>query len=789
MKDRELEDLEAMLARARAAAEAGERPEAERIYRQLVATELSDPRPYCNLAVLALMEKRSAEAIPLLERAAAIDPDHARTQLNLGMALQLEERTSEAIVALRQAVRLDPQLAEAWNNLGYVLTAAKQPEEAMEAYRKALDLNPVYSTAAENLSRLLADYSNPTAAEAVLRNLPEQAITATVVFTLGEMLRLQGRFQEARDAYFRSMDLAPEDADLRLGVGQALISCGLADEAVMTLLPLPAMRPDDPLPLGLLAFSLQAIGEMEQAMELYQQVLKMDPQLLPPRNLLGLCYAIRGQHDLAIREFRAGLEVDPTHEDLRCNLAASIRNQGFLADSMAELDRLLEEIPDSIGALVIQLFNCSIGSESLAPRALELSRRYWQLVRAQPSGLILPAFGSQGQSSPFDQATSHEPARPVAAPTASLPAAPREDRRLRIGFLSAEIGNHVVGSFLSSFLEHYNRERFAVELFGATRRFENNAHWMVDQVDEHWLLQSMGMGEARALIQSRRIDVLVETSGFTADTAIGLLAERCAPIQCHYIGYHATTGLDTIDWFIGDAETVPEAFAPQFVERLWRLPRPWLARTPMLHPPEAISTNTDGIPVLGSFNQLAKLGEETLRYWAAALKAVPTAQVLVKDRCTADSQNCDRIRTTLAGYGVAPERITFLGYAGSMAEHLALYNQLDVALDATPWSSATTAFDALEMGVPLVAIRGGCTAARMSSGLLRGVNRSEWLAESPEQFAAIVSRLCSDLPALREGKQALRRHVLASSLFDPVHLCHALEQAFTAMAAGEDSPV
>jgi len=307
MRDLEFQDLEATLAKARAAAETGDRSEAERIYRQLVATGLLDVRPYCNLAVLALMEKRSAEAIPLLERAAAIDPDHAKTQLNLGMALQLEERTSEAIEALRQAVRLDPQLAEAWNNLGYALTADQQPEEAMQAYRMALALDSAYSIAAENLARLLADHSNPAAAEALLRNLPEQAITATVMFTLGEMLRLQGRFEEARDAYLRSMELAPEDADLRLGIANALIGCGLADEAVITLLPLPAMRPKDPLPLAFLAWSLQAIGDGDQAIELYRQALRMDPGLVAPRNLLGLCYAVRGQHDLAIREFREGL--------------------------------------------------------------------------------------------------------------------------------------------------------------------------------------------------------------------------------------------------------------------------------------------------------------------------------------------------------------------------------------------------------------------------------------------------------------------------------------------------
>ena len=439
------------------------------------------------------------------------------------------------------------------------------------------------------------------------------------------------------------------------------------------------------------------------------------------------------------------------------SLAASLRSQGYLAESIDEMDLLLEEKPESSHAFLVQLFNCSIGSERLAPRALDLSRRYWELVRQHPPSLVAagaaPEAGLPGLSPGAGPVASPKPA----APLAPMPASPRRDGRLRIGFLSAEIGNHVVGSFLSSFLEHYDRGRFTVELFGSTRRFEANANRMVEQVERHWLLQSMGMADARALLKSRQLDILVETSGFTADTGIALLADRCAPVQCHYIGYHASTGLDTIDWFIGDAETVPESFAPQYVEGLWRLPRPWLARRPMESLLPAASSSSDPVAVLGSFNQFSKLREETLAQWAAALRAVPASRLVMKDRSTADPEICERIRRTLMGHGVAPERISFLGYVGGMEEHLALYNSLDVALDATPWSSATTGFDALEMGVPLVAIRGGCTAARMSASLVRGAGHPEWIAESEEQFGAIVQSLCADLPALRQGKGALRR--------------------------------
>jgi predicted O-linked N-acetylglucosamine transferase (SPINDLY family) len=775
------DDLEARLAEARSVAEAGDRALADRLYREIVAAGVRDVRAYCNLGVLALKEKRSDAALGWLEQAVALDPEHARSHLNLGMALQLEQRTAEAITVLQRAVELDPQQAEAWNNLGFVLAEHDQPQEAVAAYQHALALEPGYAVAAQNLSVLLANSGNPQEGEQLLRQLPpEAARKPAVLFHLGEMLRLQGRLEEAQAAYGECLESDPEDAELRLGVGVALLGAGQADQALMVLLPVLAMRPDDSLGLVAVGWCLQELGEVGQAIDLYQRAIALDPANILARNLLGVCYSGQGLHGEAIREFRAGLAQEPKSFELRCNLAGSLRSQGFLDASMAEIEHLLADEPERLDALGLQLFSCSIGSESLAPLALALSERFWGLVRRRSNNPLVQSAAMAASTPAKSMLTGSLPLQQgLLQPLQLLEFRP--DQRLRVGFLSAEIGSHVVASFLFSFLDHYDRDRFAVELFAASRRFDARASEMAALADHHWLLDGMDMNRARDLIRSRQLDILVETSGFTADSAIELLAERCAPVQCHYIGYHATTGLDTIDWFIGDAETVPEAFSPQFVEGLWRLPRPWLACRPDPSLPPAFSDSRDPVAVLGSFNQLAKVREETLRYWAAALNAVPSSRLVLKDRSVADAQSCERIADTLTDLGVDASRISFLAHVGSWEEHMATYNQLDVALDTTPWSSATTGFDALAMGVPLVAIRGGCTAARMSASIVKGLGRPECIAESPQQFAEIVAALCADLPALRASKPEMRSLVLASPLFDGVDLSNELEQAFLAM--------
>ncbi|MFM7268539.1 MAG: tetratricopeptide repeat protein, partial [Cyanobium sp.] len=764
-----------------------------------------------NLGALALLRDQPDIALGWLQQGLEVDPGHAGCLLNSGMALHKLQRSHEAITVLRRAVQADPCLPEAWNNLGVALgerhtakgdqrsdgsssgsanedpsaaTADADFEEAFAAYRRALELRPAYPEAARNLAVLLAEHGDPSTGEAVLRSLPEALCRGGARFVLAEMLRLQGRVAEALEIYAEVLAQSPADGHLRQEVGVALVLAGQADQALLVLMPLIAERPGDARPLVAAGAALQSLGQTLQAVAFFEQALVIDPDQVRARNLLGLCLNELGHHSEAIEQFRAGLRVAPKDLELRCNLAGALRCQGELAASMRVIKDLLEERPACREACNVQLFSCSIAGEELAPLALVIGPRYWNLVRRQPErsvvlkpGSALPSL-SEAHSAP-DPAQGLE-----AATTAPMPTHGNlGDQRLRIGFLSAEIGHHVVASFLSAFLEHYDRSRFAVELFAASRRFDATAERMAGQADQHWLLSGMARSRSRDLIRSRHLDVLVETSGFTRDSGIDLLAERCAPVQCHYIGYHATTGLDTIDWFIGDAETVPADFAPQFVEGLWRLPRPWLACRPDPDLPPAITLADDERPVLGSFNQLAKVREETLRHWLAALRAVPDAQLLIKDRSTADPAACERIRSFLTEGGVAAERITFLPAIGSWREHMAVYNCMDVALDATPWSSATTAFDALLMGVPLVAIRGGCTSARMSSGILRGLGRPEWIAESPEQFAAITARLCADLSAVRAGKQDLRRQMQASPLLDGADLSRALEQAFAQMQA------
>jgi protein O-GlcNAc transferase len=568
------------------------------------------------------------------------------------------------------------------------------------------------------------------------------------------------RFGEAATLLEKLRQERQDDPSLALRHGQCLHELGRLEEAVPCYLRAMAGAPSDPDPLRLLGLLLEQAGDAEQAEALYRQALAVKPDCIESLFCLGRFLSNQARIDEARPLYETIERLDPQHPAAPFSIGRDARQLGqhdLALQRLHQARQLAEGNPQAERWILEALiFLLSIGSARQVGAYLEATASYWRGMRQ----------------------------REGAAPTsvASAQAVPEAgERRLRIGILSADLGAHVVSGFLAAFLEGYPRDKLSVELIATRLRHEAMAGTLMARADGAHSTVGLSSREARELLRRQRYDVIIDTAGFTHPQNLELLAERCAPVQCHWIGYHASTGLDTIDWFLGDDVFTPAEFADQFREGIWRLPRPWLARSPRTSLPPARAEISGDAPVLGSFNQLAKLGEPTLEFWAAALRTLPRALLVIKDRHTGNPSACQRIRGSLERRGIDPDRIRFLPALPDWQDHLRAYNGIDIALDATPWSSSSTAFDALSMGVPLVAIRGDCASARMSNSLLTGIGRQDWISADPAGFAAIVAGLARDLPGLRRGKGQRQRQVLASCLHDPDDLGAHLGDALLAM--------
>jgi Flp pilus assembly protein TadD len=108
--------------------------QAERTYRRSVEAADADPHsdewPYLNYASFLLEHDRAGEALPLLQRAAAINPRCADCHAKLGKALAASGRAKEAVAELSEAIALAPDDPKLHYALGHVYQSLGMMDKA-----------------------------------------------------------------------------------------------------------------------------------------------------------------------------------------------------------------------------------------------------------------------------------------------------------------------------------------------------------------------------------------------------------------------------------------------------------------------------------------------------------------------------------------------------------------------------------------------------------------------------------------------------------------------------------
>jgi len=183
-----------------------------------------------------------------------------------------------------------------------------------------------------------------------------------------------------------------------------------------------------------------------------------------------------------------------------------------------------------------------------------------------------------------------------------------------------------------------------------------------------------------------------------------------------------------------------------------------------------------GYPTFGSFNALTKLSDDCLQLWSRVLKSIPHARLLIKSRPLRDEGMRHALLARLEAHGVSPDRVTLLGWASATESHLATYNEIDVALDSTPFHGVTTTCEASWMGVPVVSLCGHTPASRQSRTLLSALGRADLSVDTADAFVERCQALVADPLTLAARRQGAREQMRASPLMDAADFSAAFEK-------------
>jgi protein O-GlcNAc transferase len=630
------------------------------------------------------------------------------------MALYEQKRYRDAELAARSLTTRFPNNGFAWKALGVMLQKQGRFQQALEVKQRA--------------AQLLAD--DPEAQN-----------------NLGNALLKLDRFDEAETVYRKALALQADYAEAESGLGITLQKRGQLDEAEARCRRALTLRPNFADASSNLGIILQDAGRLNEAEESYRHALTLDPDHADAWNNFGITLQKLNRLSDAEAAHRKAIELNPGYADAYTNLAGCLQQQARLAEAEACYRRAIEINPSQLNAYTNLLFCLSHNPETTPEMLFAEHLR----VGAHIEG---PHCSSR---------------RPH-------PNSPDSERTLHVGFVSADLRIHSMSHFLEPALTQLARQSSLALHIYANHVLEDEVTQRLRACLPEWN-RVVGLSDdaLAAKIRADKIDILIDLSGHTGGHRLATFARKPAPIQCGWIGYLGTSGMQCMDYYLADPFFLPPGeFNQFFTERLLQLPviAPFQPNeaAPSINPLPALA---NGCITFASFSRMGKLSAEVITLWSKLLNALPGSRMLLG--AMASEREFAAPTAWFAANGIHADRLEF-HFGARMDAYLQLHHRVDICLDPFPFTGATTTGHALWMGVPTLTLAGHTAPGRLGAAMLQHAGLESFVACGHDDFVAKGLRWSRDLKSLAQLRASLRDRFRQSSLGQPEVFAHGLAQ-------------
>ena len=339
---------------------------------------------------------------------------------------------------------------------------------------------------------------------------------------------------------------------------------------------------------------------------------------------------------------------------------------------------------------------------------------------------------------------------------------PTAGRRLRVGFVSRHLYEHMIGKLNRGSIAHLDRERFEVVVMQLPGRADAMATAIVASADRAVRLPAK-LIDARRAIGEAELDVLFYPDIGMEPMTYFLGFARLAPVQMVTWGHPVTAGIPTIDYFLSSRDLEPDGSEDQYTERLLkpRSPIVYYHRPPLpAHPRgRAWLQVPDGATLYACPQSLFKLHPDFDPLIGAILDRDRNARILfIQDRT---GHQARQIRDRFArAFPENVDRVVFTPQL-KLAEFLDLIRAADVILDPPHFGGGNTSLEAFAMGAPIVTLPGNFLRSRITYALYRKMNLLDLVADDAKTYVDLALRLGTD----RNWREGLRKTITERSAF------------------------
>lgn len=274
-----------------------------------------------------------SDAASSFQESVRLNGNFANAQYNLGLAYRQLVRDNDALAAFRQARTTNPNYERAYMGEAQLLRKRGDTKGAVNAYNNVLRINSANSDAYNELGLTYYDAENYAAAEECYRNvialLNPSKTDPIAYYNLSAALYAQNKTADALTYAKRAYDTrqsvrdTSDQANIVYNYALMLDETGKLSEAIPLYTEVLRLNPNHEKTknnLGRMYLEMDP-PDADMALALFRQVYNQNSGSFDANNNLGSAYYAKKDYKNAIQFYQNALRIEPTNNTVRQNLA------------------------------------------------------------------------------------------------------------------------------------------------------------------------------------------------------------------------------------------------------------------------------------------------------------------------------------------------------------------------------------------------------------------------------------------------------------------------------------
>jgi tetratricopeptide (TPR) repeat protein len=297
-------------------------------------------------------------AIDFMVRAIRIDQGNPLYFSGFGACLARQGRFAEALKSYEVALKLKPECADIWVGIADLQRQQKRFQEALLAYDHALSLDPRHLDAADKAGSLLSELQLHTEAlarfeqsDAIHPGRPETLMSKALCF------QALMRPEEAVASYAMALATEPKNHAARNNLGVVLLDIGRFEEAAGHFRKVIEARPDIVNAFSNLGLALTQLKRFDEALVIFDRAVKLDPNFAEAVNNRGNALRQLDRLEQALANFDRAIALKPDYPDAHANRAACLDDLSQADEALASYNTALSLKPDHADAHLNRALN------------------------------------------------------------------------------------------------------------------------------------------------------------------------------------------------------------------------------------------------------------------------------------------------------------------------------------------------------------------------------------------------------------------------------------------------